>query len=187
MKKNKKKGFTLVELIIAMAILAILVGLLVPNVIRYIEKAREAKDKSTLDGLYTAVTTALADEKAYDAFADSVKSAKGASIWIDEGSGDPNKANEGTNKNTYYTSADLADLFKYLGDKNAFVSEVHKTFNYNSVKDLMQSKMFKGQDAQIAFKMGDNNTWKVVVFVKTNLTGDEQYYMIPEQTDFKLN
>jgi prepilin-type N-terminal cleavage/methylation domain-containing protein len=65
MKKHNNKGFSLIELIIAIAILVILTGLLAPQFMRYIEKSREAKDVQTLDTVYEAVQAALADEKAY--------------------------------------------------------------------------------------------------------------------------
>lgn len=41
--KNKKKGFTLVELIVVLAILAILAALLVPALTGYIDKANSQK------------------------------------------------------------------------------------------------------------------------------------------------
>ena len=41
--KNKKKGFTLVELIVVLAILAILAAMLVPALTGYIDKANEKK------------------------------------------------------------------------------------------------------------------------------------------------
>lgn len=41
--KNKKKGFTLVELIVVLAILAILAAMLVPALTGYIDKAKEKK------------------------------------------------------------------------------------------------------------------------------------------------
>ena len=54
-KKKNNKGFSLIELIIAIAILIILTGLLAPQFMKYIEKSREAKDMQTLDSVYTAV------------------------------------------------------------------------------------------------------------------------------------
>jgi prepilin-type N-terminal cleavage/methylation domain-containing protein len=65
MKKSSNKGFSLIELIIAIAILVILTGLLAPQFMRYIEKSREAKDVQTLDTVYEAVQVALVDESAY--------------------------------------------------------------------------------------------------------------------------
>ena len=67
-KKKNNKGFSLIELIIAIAILIILTGLLAPQFMKYIEKSREAKDMQTLDTVYTAVQGALADEAAYKDF-----------------------------------------------------------------------------------------------------------------------
>ncbi|WP_343209825.1 prepilin-type N-terminal cleavage/methylation domain-containing protein [Anaerolentibacter hominis] len=63
----KRKGFTLVELIVVIAVLVILVGLLAPNVLRYIEKSRKAKDIAALDTAYQAIMLTLADEAANDA------------------------------------------------------------------------------------------------------------------------
>lgn len=40
LKENKKKGFTLVELIVVLVILAILAALLVPALTGYIDKAK---------------------------------------------------------------------------------------------------------------------------------------------------
>lgn len=61
-KKKNDKGFSLIELIIAIAILVILTGLLAPNILRYVEKSREAKDMQTLDTVYEAVQIALTEE-----------------------------------------------------------------------------------------------------------------------------
>lgn len=66
-KKAKKnnKGFSLVELIVVIAIMAVLVGVLAPTLIGNIEKSRESKDLQNLDSIRQAVVTAMADENVY--------------------------------------------------------------------------------------------------------------------------
>ena len=59
MKNNK--GFSLVELIIVIAIMAILVGVLAPQLIKYIEKTNVSNDVQVCDTLRTAITTAMTD------------------------------------------------------------------------------------------------------------------------------
>lgn len=46
LKKNKK-GFTLVELIVVLAIIAIMVAVTVPSMIKYVNKAEDAMDDLT--------------------------------------------------------------------------------------------------------------------------------------------
>lgn len=62
MKKTNNKGFSLVELIIVVAIMAILIGVLAPQYIKYVEKSRISADENITDSLLTAVQSALADE-----------------------------------------------------------------------------------------------------------------------------
>ena len=47
MKKTNNKGFSLVELIIVIAIMAILAGSIAPALIRYIDKSRKSNDVSS--------------------------------------------------------------------------------------------------------------------------------------------
>lgn len=59
--KNKKKGFTLVELIVVLAILAILAAMLVPALTGYIDKANEKKVVAAARQYYIAAQTVVTD------------------------------------------------------------------------------------------------------------------------------
>lgn len=67
MKKTSNKGFSLVELIIVIAIMAILAAALAPSLIKYINKSRLSTDISTGNSIASAASAAMAVEKANDA------------------------------------------------------------------------------------------------------------------------
>ncbi len=57
---KSKKGFSLVELIIVIAIMAILVGVVASQVIPYMEKSRQGKDLQQLSAIESALAAAIA-------------------------------------------------------------------------------------------------------------------------------
>ena len=54
MKADKERGFSLVELIVVVAIMAVLVGILAPAYLAYVEKTRIQRDESAADEIFRA-------------------------------------------------------------------------------------------------------------------------------------
>lgn len=59
--KKNNKGFTLVELIIVIAIIAILVAVLAPNYVRYVDRSRWSSDQDECETLLQEVKTAIVE------------------------------------------------------------------------------------------------------------------------------
>jgi len=59
--KKDNKGFSLVELIIVIAIMAILVGVLAPQFIKYVEQSRRSRDIATANEIREAILADIAD------------------------------------------------------------------------------------------------------------------------------
>lgn len=64
-ERMNNKGFSLVELIIVIAIMAILAAALAPQLMKYIEKSRVSTDATSCSSIESCVNAALADETAY--------------------------------------------------------------------------------------------------------------------------
>ena len=60
-RKMNNKGFSLVELIIVIAIMAVLVGVLAPAYLRYVEKSRKSADVQAIDAVMSAMEAAAID------------------------------------------------------------------------------------------------------------------------------
>ena len=63
---RKNKGFSLVELIIVIAIMAILVGIMVPVMLHFIEKSNVSSDYQLADTIRSAVAYSIVDARVKD-------------------------------------------------------------------------------------------------------------------------
>ena len=109
MRKESKKGFTLVELIVVLVILAVLAAMLVPALTGYIKRAREEKEYQTAATVYSAAQAVITDMYGRDKITGAGTLAKDTSV----------------SGHTY--GSDVLDLAGV--DTNAVTSF---TFNYNT-------------------------------------------------------
>lgn len=91
MKKTAKKnnsGFSLIELIIVIAIMAILVAVMVPMLVKYVEKTNVSSDYQLADSVRQAFVCATTDARvisdpASEPFFDKLEDSAGMNIDID--------------------------------------------------------------------------------------------------------
>ena len=81
-KKMNNKGFSLVELIIVIAIMAVLIGVLAPQYLKYVEKSRQSADLDNIDQMISAVEIYSADP-AHDIVDGTITYAGGAATAAD--------------------------------------------------------------------------------------------------------
>lgn len=61
MKCKNDKGFSLIELIIVIAIMAVLVAIIAPNLTKYLKKSKEQTNTKNLDEITNEVYTCISD------------------------------------------------------------------------------------------------------------------------------
>ena len=73
MKRTDKKGFTIVELVIVIAVIAILAAVLIPNISKLVQKANTSADESLVRNLNTALSM---DVEKHTTMSEALKAAK---------------------------------------------------------------------------------------------------------------
>lgn len=77
-QKMKARGFTLIELMIVVAIVGILAAIAIPNFMRYQAKSKQSEAKANLRSIYTSQNTYFGE---YDTYTGSIDTLG----WLPEG------------------------------------------------------------------------------------------------------
>lgn len=145
MKNNK--GFSLVELIIVIAIMAIAVGVMAPQLIKYIEKTNVSSDIQLADTIRTGVTTSIvdaevqADEDSHP-FLDLMESDTGMNI----------------NENTQFLNSDCV-----------LKTSLEESFGFPIDEIMLKLRSAHGADCDCNVRT--NNNIVIVTFTCTDNTG----------------
>ena len=78
MKKSNRKGFTLVELVVVIAIIGILAAILVPTMMNYVKKAKLKSANSNAKLVFTTANNQAADIIAGDGAVSDIVAASGS-------------------------------------------------------------------------------------------------------------
>ena len=156
--KNKKKGFTLVELIVVLAILAILAAMLVPALTGYIDKANEKKIVATARQYYIAAQATVSDAYAANTQFSKIEILNDGSTKVtyklDKGTASTAEKNSNTDKDPWAVSfKDLAEI------------KVKDTAKFD-LTDANPTEILSGEVTSNGYKATlENGSWTVA---KTN-------------------
>ncbi|MBE6551490.1 MAG: type II secretion system protein [Ruminococcaceae bacterium] len=186
--RNRKKGFTLVELIVVLVIIAILAAITVPTMSTYIDKANEKKIVTDARSLFVAAQTIFTE--AYAAAPEDFTSSGCLDTVTVLESDDPigfssimigtydievfdeNKFVESCTATYYYTStlttyeAEIMKLAQLSVSESEFVAAIQ--FNVNTSEIV---SMYFVSGTNIAEYKKESNTWNVSKAMSNIITG----------------
>jgi len=116
-----KKGFSLIELMVVVAIIGLLAMLAIPSFNRYLAKAKRAEAYLNLSSIYAAQKAHWAEHGTYTA----ALSGPGGLYWQPEG--------RGNNQKMYYTYA----ISGGNGDQNSFVAQATGDIDGDGKMDIL--------------------------------------------------
>ena len=153
-KKMNDKGFSLVELIIVIAIMAILIAVLAPQYLKFVERSRKSADRDTVDQVIRAVQIDFADPE-------SALDADGATLTIKNSGDAVAGGTNATNLTNILKNAgiDLADIKLksskwHDGDGGAAVTQI--VIKFSSTGEAVTATVTAGTGTNPA--VDDNHT-----------------------------
>lgn len=177
MNKNRK-GFTIVELVIVIAIIAILAAVLIPTFASLIAKANVSADTQLVRNLNTALTTEKAGGENNKTMNDALKMAKNAGYDIDRIVSKSGNNIGWDSKNDRFVLIDANnDTYIYPTDAGANAQKVQNAVDYFVIYKEIPSNpkysIYLSKDATLAdgtvtvsvgFDAGENTNVKTVTY-----------------------
>ena len=146
---KNNKGFSLVELIVVIAIMAVMTAILAPSLLQYVEKSRAQKDDSAMGEVTQVVKLAMADQDVYDELLCYTVKGNVANYAAgeDEEALAPDEANTMRGVTITFSSTKNANATTFdLGAAavNAFVAEGTTSYNGNDATGATLATMTSG-------------------------------------------
>ena len=123
MKRENNKGFSLVELIIVVAMMAVVMALLVPQYIRYVEKTRVRQDDLVVKHFMDIIMITVEDTEAYSSLANGAQP-----VFQMDANGAISVTGWDSATEAKFQSEAYATLYGQATPKSVFVSKEYTTF-----------------------------------------------------------
>lgn len=140
-KMKNKKGFTLMEMLIVVAIIAILIAIAIPTFANSLNKARVATDEANIRSGYATVMATVLTSDNYTA---EGTGGDDATYFL-------NKDGSVTEKDATHTAAE--DAYKCVGNANANVEVAGQKIADGWSKNATVSYEYKAADGTVTIKV----------------------------------
>ena len=145
-KSKEQKGFTLVEMIVVLVIIAILAAITIPALLKYIDKARDKQIVINARTAYLAAETAVSEAYAAGGKATAFVTDKSFQFG-----NSPTTTTEQAEKDVIKNAEDLTGL-----DKSSYTCKV----TTNSQRNIIEIQFKDEKNSKVAI-MKDGGSWTV--------------------------